>query len=119
MSCTRASTFCIDCQEVAGGLCLNDKLVLNVMARATQRSGATLISKIRYKFESEFPPGFAAVAMLDESHCSANTYSDLGLIALDVFTCRETDPYEVVRYVMEERHLGDLTVTEVPRLRLP
>jgi len=89
------------------------------MARAAQRAGATLISQIRYKFGSESPPGFAAVAMLDESHCSAHTYADLGLIALDVFTCGETDPYEVVRYMREELDLGGLTVTEIPRLSVP
>lgn len=36
---------------------------------------------------SESPPGFASVALLDESHMSAHCYSDQGKLAFDVFTC--------------------------------
>lgn len=36
---------------------------------------------------SSSPPGFAAVFLLDESHCSAHCYSDLGMLAIDVFSC--------------------------------
>ena len=46
-----------------------------------------VISQVRYQFGHNSPPGFTAVVVLDESHCSCHTYADLGLIALDVFTC--------------------------------
>lgn len=36
---------------------------------------------------SKSPPGFAAVFLLDESHCSAHCYSDSGMLAIDVFSC--------------------------------
>jgi len=39
---------------------------------------------------SESPPGFAAVFLLDESHCSAHCYSDTGMLAIDVFSCGKT-----------------------------
>lgn len=105
----------IDCRNVSRDLCLNDKLVLNAMARAAERAGATVISQVRYKFGSDSPPGFAALVMLDESHCSAHTYADLGLIAMDIFTCGKTDPRIVFRYIREELDLGDVTVRELPR----
>lgn len=105
----------IDCRNVSRDLCLNDKLVLNVMARAAERAGATVISQVRYKFGSDSPPGFAALVMLDESHCSAHTYADLGLIAMDIFTCGKTDPRVVFKYIQEELDLGDVTVRELPR----
>lgn len=105
----------IDCRNVSRDLCLNDKLVLNVMARAAERAGATVISQIRYKFGSDSPPGFAALVMLDESHCSAHTYADLGLIAMDIFTCGKTDPRVVFQYIREELDLGDVTIRELPR----
>ncbi len=105
----------IDCRNVSRDLCLNDKLVLNVMARAAERAGATVISQVRYKFGSDSPPGFAALVMLDESHCSAHTYADLGLIAMDIFTCGKTDPRIVFRYIREELDLGDVTIRELPR----
>ncbi len=102
----------IDCSNVAREVCLDDKLVLNAMARAAERAGATVVSQIRYKFGQDSPPGFTAVVMLDESHCSAHTYADLGLIAMDVFTCGSTEPREVLRYIQEEIDLGDVHVRE-------
>lgn len=105
----------VDCRNVARELCLNDRLVLEVMARSAERAGATVVSQIRYKFGQESPPGFTAVVMLDESHCSAHTYADLGLIALDVFTCGNTEPRDVLRYIREELNLGDVTVKECGR----
>jgi len=94
-------------------------MVLNVMARSAERAGATVVSQVRYKFGSDSPPGFAAVVLLDESHCSAHTYADLGLIAMDVFTCGNTNPRDVLRYIQEELDLGDVTITEVGRFSTP
>lgn len=105
----------MDCRNVARTLCLDDKRVLNVMARSAERAGATVVSQVRYKFGHESPPGFTAVVLLDESHCSAHTYADLGLIAMDVFTCGNTNPRDVLRYIQEELDLGDVTITEVNR----
>lgn len=105
----------IDCRNVARDVCLNDKLVMETMARAAERAGANVVSSIRYKFGQDSPPGFTAVVMLDESHCSAHTYADLGLIAMDVFTCGQTDPAEVLRLIREEIDLGDVSVQEVGR----
>lgn len=105
----------IDCRNVSRDVCLNDKLVLKTMARAAERAGATVVSQVRYKFGSESPPGFAALVMLDESHCSAHTYADLGLIAMDIFTCGNTEPREVFRYIQEELDLGDVIIKECSR----
>jgi S-adenosylmethionine decarboxylase len=85
------------------------------MARAATRAGATVISQIRYKFGQDSPPGFTCIVMLDESHVSAHTYADLGLIALDVFTCGSTAPADVLKYIREEVDLGDVNVRDVPR----
>jgi S-adenosylmethionine decarboxylase len=85
------------------------------MARSATRAGATVVSQIRYKFGQDSPPGFTCVVMLDESHVSAHTYADLGLIALDVFTCGNTKPADVLRYIREEVDLGDVDVRDVAR----
>jgi len=100
---------------VAREVCLNDKLVLNAMARAAERAGATVVSQVRYKFGQDSPPGFAAVVMLYESHCSAHSYADLGLIAMDMFTCGTTDPRDVLFFLREEVDLGDIEVREFGR----
>ncbi len=111
----RGKHLLIDCRNVSRELLLDDGRVLDVMARAAKKAGSTVISQIRYKFGPDSPPGFAALVMLDESHCSAHCYADLGLMAMDVFTCGKTDPWDVLRYIREEIDLGDVTVDE--RLR--
>ncbi|HEX9593140.1 MAG TPA: adenosylmethionine decarboxylase [bacterium] len=108
----------IDCRNVAREVCLNDGQMLRAMAAAAQRAGANVISQIRYQFGHNSPPGFTAVVVLDESHCSAHTYADLGLIALDVFTCGKTDPRQVLAYIREEIDLGEVTLREMPRFPL-
>ncbi len=106
----------VDCQNVPRDVCLNDGLMLNAMAKAAARAGANVISQVRYRFGHDSPPGFTAIVVLDESHCSAHTYADLGLIALDVFTCGGTDPRQVLEYLQEEVDLGSVRVHQQPRL---
>jgi S-adenosylmethionine decarboxylase len=105
----------IDCRNVPRETCLDDRRVLNAMASAAERAGATVISQVRYRFGADSAPGFTAMVLLDESHCSAHSYADLGLIALDVFTCGNTDPKDVLAYLREELELGDITVHECAR----
>jgi S-adenosylmethionine decarboxylase len=109
----------VDCRNVARELCSRDALFLDVMARAASRAGMHVISQIRYKFGQDSAPGFTAIVMLDESHVSAHTYADLGLIAMDVFTCGSTDPRKILKYIREELDLGDVTVTEIGRFVVP
>lgn len=89
--------------------------MLETLARASQRAGATVISQVRYKFGSDSPPGFAAVVVLDESHCSVHTYADDGLMAFDIFTCGKTDPLDILKYIRAEIDLGDVDVNKVRR----
>jgi len=109
----------IDCRNVSRDICLNDQLILEAMARGATRAGATVISQVRYHFGHNSAPGFTAMCLLDESHCSAHCYADLGLIALDVFTCGTTDPNDVLRYIREEVDLGDVSILEMPRFPIP
>lgn len=106
----------VDCSEVARDVCLDDAGFLDAMAHAARRAGVTVVSQVRYRFGHTSPAGFAAVVLLDESHCSAHTYADLGIIALDIFTCGEADPHQVLRYLREEIPLGRVSVQEVTRL---
>lgn len=111
----RGKHLLIDCRNVPRAVCLDDKAVLKAMAKSAERAGATVISQVRYHFEHNSPPGFTAMVLLDESHCSAHSYADLGLIALDVFTCGDTDPFMVLEYMREELDLGEVAVREVGR----
>jgi S-adenosylmethionine decarboxylase len=92
--------------------------MLAAMARGAKRAGANVISQVRYQFGHNSPPGFTAVVVLDESHCSCHTYADLGLVALDVFTCGRTDPQDVLAFIREEIELGDVAIRQMPRFVL-
>jgi S-adenosylmethionine decarboxylase len=105
----------IDCRKVDREVCLDDARMLEVIAQAAKRAGSQVISQVRYQFGSDSPPGFAVAVLLDESHCSAHSYAELGLIALDIFTCGAADPLDVLAHIRREIDLGDVTVKNVPR----
>lgn len=107
----------IDCWQVPRDVCLDDKRMLEVMARAATRAGANVISQVRYQFGHDSPPGFTAAVLLDESHCTAHSYADLRLIALDVFTCGDANPRDLLAFMREELDLGEVHVREL--LRFP
>lgn len=108
----------IDCLNVPDHVCHDDESMLNAMARAATRAGAKVISQSRYHFGHNSPPGFAALIMLDESHCSAHCYAEENQIALDVFTCGGTDPWRVLEFIREEIDLGDVFAKEMERFPL-
>src|SRR5687768_7646227 len=93
--------------------------MLDGMARSAAKAGMNVISQVRYHFGHNSAPGYTCVCLLDESHVSAHTYADLGLIALDVFTCGKTDPAKILDYMREELDLGDVTVKALPRFLMP
>ncbi|WP_145265463.1 S-adenosylmethionine decarboxylase family protein [Calycomorphotria hydatis] len=105
----------IDCHNVARDICLNDGLILDAMATAARLAGATVLSQVRYHFGHNSPPGFTCAILLDESHCTAHAYADEGMIALDVFTCGDTNPHDVLREIQRRVPLGDVTYREVSR----
>jgi S-adenosylmethionine decarboxylase len=53
--------------------------------------------------------------MIDESHVSAHSYADLGLVAMDVFTCGNTDPHAVLEHVRSEIPLGQVSIRHLHR----
>ena len=47
-------------------------------------------------------PGFTSVVLIDESHITAHCYSDRGLLAIDVFTCGDSNPIVLLDYILEK-----------------
>ena len=109
----------VDCHGVDRNVCIDDKLFLEAMAAASADAGATVISQVRYRFGDDSPPGFAVVVLLDESHCSAHSYADLGLVALDIFTCGRASPRDVLAGITARIPLGEVSVREVARFLVP
>lgn len=48
------------------------------------------------------PAGFTSVILIDESHITSHCYSEKGLLALDVFTCGDTDPQLIMTNIEQE-----------------
>ena len=111
----RGTHLLIDCRGVGRDVCLNDGLVLDAMAAGARAAGANVLSQVRYHFGHDSPPGFTAAIVLDESHCTAHSYAEHGLIAMDIFTCGSTSPHEVLRLIRERVDLGEVTVREMAR----
>ena len=71
--------------------------MLDLMKRVVGNSGAREVHAHVEVFDGTVsPPGYAAVVLIDESHVSAHCYSDYGLLAIDAFTCGNTDPATII-----------------------
>jgi len=92
--------------------------MLDALVDASRRAGATVISQARYHFGHDSAAGFTAVVLLDESHCSAHSYADEGLLAIDIFTCGSTDPNDVLTHLRELVDLGEVHVREMSRFKV-
>lgn len=99
-------------------MCLNDQLLLDSMAQSAQEAGATVISQIRYRFGNNSPAGCTAIVMLDESHCSVHTYADLGMIAMDIFTCGDTNPMDIWENLSRKLGIDKANLRMVSRFEL-
>lgn len=74
--------------------------VLSVLQQAVDQSPATEVHAHCVPFDgTTSPPGFAAVVLIDESHITAHHYADRGMLALDCFTCGETDPDSIADFI--------------------
>ena len=86
--------------------------VLSVLREFVRESGVREVHSHVEIFDGEnSPPGFAAVVLIDESHVTAHCYSERGILAVDVFTCGDSDPSEVAAMI------NDALVSEIPGLR--
>ena len=79
------------------------KWLFSTMREAVAHSTATEVHAHLAPFDgSTSPPGFAAVVLIDESHITAHCYADRGLLAVDCFTCGDTDPEIIAAYLHEQ-----------------
>ena len=86
--------------------------VLSVLRECVRELGVREVHSHVEIFDGEdSPPGFAAVVLIDESHVTAHCYSERGILAVDVFTCGDSDPSEVAAMI------NDALVSEIPGLR--
>ena len=93
--------------------------VLSIMRAAVAQSSATEVHSHAVSFDgSTSPPGFAAVVLIDESHITAHHYADRGMLALDCFTCGDTDPDQIADFIHRALVEGAPNLNAVRRERV-
>lgn len=105
----------LDCYGIPPDVCLDDKRLLETVVRAAKSNGATIINTSRYYFGHDSPPGCTVFVMMDESHISVHTYAKEGKMAIDVFTCGDTDCRKAVELLVKELQLTNFTEKKLER----
>lgn len=101
----------------------NGVWMLDLMRYAVKFSNVREVYSHVEEFDgSKSPNGFAAVVLLDESHVSAHCYYDKGILAIDAFTCGDSDPNTIIdiinkRLVSEMENIKVVSKDQILRFR--
>jgi len=87
--------------------------ILKILQEAVAHANAREVHAHVAPFDGSISPlGFAAVVLIDESHVTAHCYSERGWLAIDCFTCGESDPNLMADYIQEQ------LIETMPKLQL-
>lgn len=75
----------IDLKNIPENICSDDKLIVDKLLTILKNMGLSIVSYARYHLGHNSPPGYACVIMLERGHCSAHSYANKKLIALDFY----------------------------------
>ena len=76
-----------------------EQLMNNAIARTSMKNIFSKMIVLDLGTENE---GFTSCILLNESHLTAHAYTKRGLLAIDCFTCGETNPSAVVAFIRNE-----------------
>lgn len=86
-----------DLADVARDILLDSERMAQVCADAATKAGATVRGVLHVPLGADSPPGLTVAILLDESHVTAHSYADEGMLALNAFTCgKRADPQKVI-----------------------
>ncbi|NMC62876.1 MAG: S-adenosylmethionine decarboxylase proenzyme [SAR324 cluster bacterium] len=93
---------------------INDHdFIEEIMLRAVEQSGATVIRPVFHKFN---PHGVSGVVVIAESHFSIHTWPEYGYCALDIFTCGDVINSSVgLSFIRESLKAKNVSVSEMKR----
>ncbi len=93
---------------------LNDlDCVRDVLMRAANESGATVVGDTFYKFQ---PIGVTGIVAIAESHIGIHTWPEHSYAAADIFTCGESlRPYRAAELIIQGLRCGEPSITEIKR----
>lgn len=110
-----------DYQGLPYNLLVEGATIAGILERAARVAGATPVSTSWKNLgDNGTPPGCTCAILLDESHITAHSYADLGMLAVNVFTCgTKADTALALQHIENElKWFGVCTVAfadETPR----
>lgn len=86
--------------------------VKKALILAVEACQATLLKIELHKFS---PQGISGVAVIAESHISIHAWPEYNYLAIDVFTCGQTDPYQAVDSLKKSFNPEKIQLEEIKR----
>jgi len=91
----------------------NVTLIEDVMCKAAEIAGATIVQKNFHHFS---PYGVSGVVVIAESHLAIHTWPEYGYAAIDLFTCGDSvDPLVAYDFLREQLHSKTAFYSELKR----
>ncbi len=88
----------------------------NMMRRAAEESGATVVSSAFHLFN---PHGVSGAVIIAESHLTIHTWPEYGYAAVDLFTCGDSvDPWIAFEMIKDYLQAEQMFTLEVKRGQL-
>jgi S-adenosylmethionine decarboxylase len=72
------------------------EFIFNLMIQCIENTKMKIVHRQLVILNGDTQPGFTSVLLLDESHMTSHCYSDEGNLAVDIFTCGQTDTFKVI-----------------------
>jgi S-adenosylmethionine/arginine decarboxylase-like enzyme len=117
----------VDVRNVSYDLCVNDELMLEVLAESALLVGMKIINRMRYRFcGPDTYPGMTCCLTLDSSHCSCHSYQgnidgDIdnknGVAAFDFFSCGDHNPMVMWEFVRNKFGFTDYDIQICDRFK--
>ena len=106
----------VDAYDLPAELLNDDGRILNILSEVAKKNEVNVINTMRYRFGADTPPGCSVILMIDESHISVHTYSEQGIMALDIFTCgTRTNTEQIWEDLKEKFQIQNFKITKVDR----
>jgi len=108
-----------DLADVPRAILLDSETMAQVCARAATEAGATVRGVLHIPLGADSPPGLTVAILLDESHVTAHSYADDGLLALNAFTCgKRANPRKVIEAIQRAVGGREIFSDETPRFNV-
>jgi len=104
-----------DFYGVPVSVCLDHTAMMTAIDEALKVAPCKVLHHFGISLGDDSPPGFAITYTLDESHLTVHSYADLRRIAVDVFTCGNSNPCLIMAELQKRVDLAEPVVKVITR----